>query len=177
MTSRISRLSRVSQACTFRPAELKGIGLDSENLDLRKYFGRPEELERELRRFGMVWVLGGNAFLLMRAMRQGGFSEVIVELLRNDHIAYGGFGAGAVAATPHLRGLELMDDPSQLADQYQNQVVWDGLGLVDFSIVPHYDSDHTESYLAALTVSFIVNLLISTFGRDSTIPVVVNTSP
>lgn len=80
----------------------------------------------------MVWVLGGNAFLLMRAMRQGGFSEVIVELLRNDHIAYGGFGAGAVAATPHLRGLELMDDPSQLADQYQNQVVWDGLGLVDF---------------------------------------------
>lgn len=28
----------------------------------------------------MVWVLGGNAFLLMRAMRQGGFSEVIVEL-------------------------------------------------------------------------------------------------
>lgn len=70
-----------------------------------------------------------------------------------------------------------MDDPSQLADQYQNQVVWDGLGLVDFSIVPHYDSDHTESYLAALTVSFIVNLLISTFGRDSTIPVVVNTSP
>lgn len=147
---------RQYEANVYSPsAELKGIGLDSENLDLRKYFGRPEELERELRRFGMVWVLGGNAFLLMRAMQQSGFSDVIVELLRNDQIAYGGFSAGAVVATPHLRGLELMDDPSQLADQYQNQVVWDGLGLVEFSIVPHCDSDHTESHLAALTVSFM----------------------
>lgn len=147
---------RQYEANIYSPStEFNSIGLDSEDLDLRKYFGRPEDLARELRRFGMVWVLGGNAFLLMRAMRQSGFSNVIVELLRNDQIAYGGFSAGAVVAAPHLRGLELMDDPSQLADHYEHEVVWDGLGLVDFAIVPHCDSDHAESHLAAFSVAFM----------------------
>lgn len=56
---------------------------------------------------------------------------------------------------PLICGLELMDDPSRLSDQYENDVVWDGLGFVKFSIVPHCYSDHPESHLATLTAAFM----------------------
>ncbi|MCS3509308.1 peptidase E [Achromobacter sp. JUb104] len=136
-------------------AEFNTLGLEAQELDLREYFGRQDDLAQDLRKFGLVWVLGGNAFLLVRAMRQSGFTTVIRELLRRDQVAYGGFSAGAIAATPHLRGVDLMDDPSQLADRYDREIVWDGLGLVDFSIVPHFASDHPESHLADQAVAFM----------------------
>ncbi|MBL8555996.1 MAG: hypothetical protein JNL41_17095, partial [Phenylobacterium sp.] len=47
-------------------------GLDAYDLDLRAYFGRPRDLLAELERTRLVWAVGGNAFLLRRAMRQSG---------------------------------------------------------------------------------------------------------
>lgn len=41
---------------------------------------------------------------------------------------------------PTLQGLELVDDV-----QAVHEPIWDGLGLVKFSIAPHYRSDHPES--------------------------------
>lgn len=136
-------------------AEFLSLGLRSQDLDLRHYFGNPQGLRNALRGCGLVWVLGGNAFLLMRALRQSGFPEVIREMLAADTIAYGGFSAGAVVATPTLRGIDRMDDPMQLADGYPEDVVWEGMGLVDFSIVPHYRSDHPEADAAEKAVAFM----------------------
>lgn len=34
-----------------------------------------ESLEAKLKEFGLVWAVGGNTFLLRRAMRQSGFDE------------------------------------------------------------------------------------------------------
>lgn len=48
-----------------------------------------------------------------------------------------------------------MDDSTQLADQYENEMVWDGLELVEFSTLPHCDSNHTESPSATLTGAFM----------------------
>lgn len=64
-------------------------------------------------------------------------------------LIYGGWSAGAVVAGPTLRGIEIMDDPYIVAESYQIEPVWDGLGLVDFSIVPHFESDHPEAEAAA----------------------------
>ncbi|MFA1677438.1 Type 1 glutamine amidotransferase-like domain-containing protein [Rhizobium mongolense] len=91
----------------------------------------------------------------MRALHQSGFPDVISNLLVRDDIAYGGFSAGAIVATPTLRGIELMDDPSQLAEGYESEVCWAGMGLVDFSIVPHYRSDHQEAEVAEAAVSYM----------------------
>ena len=41
---------------------------------------------------------------------------------------------------PTLRGLELVDEIGAVPEP-----VWDGLGFVDFSIAPHYRSDHPEA--------------------------------
>lgn len=135
--------------------EFAALGLATSDLDLRRYFGNSERLRGELEKFGLVWVIGGNAFLLMRALSQSGFSELIREMLIRDEIAYGGFSAGSVVATPTLRGIELMDDPLQLAHGYNPEPCWAGMGLVDFSIVPHYRSEHHEAEAAEAAVSYM----------------------
>lgn len=136
-------------------SEFAALGLHTQDLDLRHYFGNKQGLKNALRGCGLIWVLGGNAFLLMRAFRQSGFAEIVFDMLAADEIAYGGFSAGAVVATPTLHGIDLMDEPTQLAQGYSPEVVWDGMGLVDFSIVPHYRSDHPEAEAAEKTVAYM----------------------
>lgn len=132
--------------------ELASLGIETEELDLRRFFGDPEGLREVLRAFDLVWVLGGNAFILRRAMKQSGFDDVITAMLDHDEIVYGGFSAGAVLAAPTLRGIELMDDPTEVPPGYDPEPVWDGLGLIDFSIVPHFRSPHPESASAERAV-------------------------
>ena len=68
----------------------ESLGFSTENLDLRKYFGKREILKKHLSQFGLVWVLGGNTFVLKRAYEQSGFDFVIKEMLFSDKIVYGG---------------------------------------------------------------------------------------
>jgi dipeptidase E len=136
-------------------AEFKGLGLLPEELDLRAYFGDPGSLRQRLKAFDLVWVMGGNSFVLRRAMRQSGFDTIIRELLEADAITYGGYAAGAVVAGPSLRGLELMDDPWELPEGYDEPLIWHGLGLTPFTIVPHYLSRHPEAASAEKVVSYM----------------------
>jgi dipeptidase E len=129
-------------------AELALLGIRGEPLDLRDYFGRPQALRRHLGQFDLVWVTGGNAFVLRRAMQLSGFDDIIVDLLDADTIVYGGFSAGAVVAAPSLEGIHLIDDPAELPAGYSGEVVWDGLGLIDHAIVPHFRSPHPETHAA-----------------------------
>jgi dipeptidase E len=133
-------------------AELASLGIATTPLDLRRYFGRAEALAAELSNYDLVWAVGGNAFVLRRAMKQSGFDDVITRMLDNDEIVYGGFSAGAVVAAPTLAGLQLMDDPADVPPGYDAEPVWDGLGLIDHSIVPHYRSPHPESAAAERAV-------------------------
>lgn len=136
-------------------AEFHSLGLDAQELDLRAYFGDPDSLRQRLAVFDLVWVMGGNSFVLRRAMRASGFDTVIRELLEADAIAYGGYAAGAVVAGPSLRGHELMDDPWELPEGYDDPLIWHGLGLTPFAIVPHFRSRHPEAASAEKVVSYM----------------------
>jgi dipeptidase E len=85
-------------------------------------------------------------------MKQSGFDDVITRMLDNDEIVYGGFSAGAVVAAPTLAGLQLMDDADDVPPGYEPEPAWDGLGLIDHSIVPHYRSPHPETAAAERAV-------------------------
>ena len=135
-------------------AFFKALGLETERLDLRNYFDDNGGLKTRLLEYGLIWVPGGNSFLLRRAMKQSGFDELIVELLAKNQIVYGGFSAGACMLSPTLRGVDLCDDPSIIAEGYDSEIIWDGLGLVDFSIAPHYKSDHPESAIIDRVVEY-----------------------
>lgn len=124
---------------------LAALGLQPEELDLRQYFGKPDELKAVMKGFGLVWVRGGNVFVLRKAFKQSGFDEIITELLKNDQITYGGYSAGVAVLTPSLRGIELVDLVDEIIKGYDQDVVWDGLGILGYAVAPHYKSDHPES--------------------------------
>jgi dipeptidase E len=138
-------------------AEFADLGIQAEYLDLRSYFNAKALLADTLKRYHLVWVLGGNAFLLMRAMVASAFDRAIRTLLANDAIVYGGFSAGAVVAAPTLRGIELMDEPDRISKGYSPEPIWEGLGLVDFSIVPHFQSNHAETALADAAAKYLTD--------------------
>lgn len=125
-------------------ASLNRIGLNAYEFDLRKYFDDKPLLKNDLDEYGAVWVAGGNSFVLLRAMHQSGFAELAKQRVKDGTLVYGGFSAGAVVATPTLRGIELVDDPVKVPANYDPVTIWQGLNLYDYSIAPHYDSGHHE---------------------------------
>jgi dipeptidase E len=121
--------------------DFKKLNITSEELDLRKYFGKKEKLATDLKKFGLIWAAGGNTFILRSAMKESGFDIILPEILKNNTVVYGGFSAGACVVTPSLRGIELVDDATEIPLEYPTEVIWEGIGLVDFHIIPHYESD------------------------------------
>jgi dipeptidase E len=134
---------------------LSSLGIVAENLDLRAYFGDADGLRKRLETFDLVWVMGGNSFILRRAMKQSRFDRVIGDMLADDAIIYGGDGAGAMVAGPNLRGFELVDDPWDVPESYDESLVWAGLRLTPFTIVPHFRSNHSESAAAEKLVNYL----------------------
>lgn len=127
--------------------ELKKIGITAAELDLRNYFGRSLDLEKELEQFDAVWIPGGNSFLLRHAMRESGFDTIIKNLLQEDKIVYAGYSAGIVVLCETLKGIEIVDDIKYVKEIFNAEPVWDGLGILPYSIAPHYKSNHPESEL------------------------------
>ena len=152
---------------------LAGLGLEAEALDLRDFFGRPDSLADEMARFGMLWVIGGNTFVLRRAMRQSGLDRFLIDNRDNDEFVYAGYSAGCCVLAPTLRGIDLVDDPLVVPEGYDMEIVWEGLSLVDYCIAPHYRSDMEESSLIEKAVQyFIDNKMLFKALRDGEVIVV-----
>ena len=140
---------------------LNDLGFEVEELDLRNYFGKEKALEKFLRTKGLVWIDGGNTFLLRRAMKQSGFNNVITKLLKGDSIVYGGFSAAVVVLQKSLHCLDIVDNPNNISDGYNSEIIWDGLGILDYNVSVHYKSDHPESALVDKEVQY---------NKDNNIP-------
>ncbi len=125
--------------------ELQSLGLFPREIDLRGYFGKQNELAKKLNEYGAVYVRGGNTFVLRRAMMQSGFDKFIKEKNIDPNFLYAGYSAGICVLSPTLHGLELVDDPNTVPQGYKSEIIWDGLDIIDYSIAPHYKSDHPES--------------------------------
>jgi dipeptidase E len=123
---------------------LASIGLQAVELDLR--LGDPARVAERLAEHPALWLRGGNAFVLRAALAATGADAAIVELVRGDQLVYAGYSAGPCVAGPTLRGLEAVDDISEVLPTYGCEPVWDGLGLLDRPLVPHVESPgHPES--------------------------------
>jgi dipeptidase E len=119
-------------------------GIAFELFDLKNFFSSPTELGDELKRFTGVWVTGGNTFVLRQAMRLSGFDEAIKELIPTSFL-YSGYSAGICVLAPDLKALQIVDDPKMFPYPAQTEVIWEGLNILDYMILPHYRSDHPES--------------------------------
>lgn len=125
--------------------DLIKLGLDPEEIDLRDFFGKPDALERKMSGFGALWVRGGNTFVLRRAFAQSGFDKWLMSQKDNKELVYAGYSAGVCVLSPSLKGSDITDDPNIVPKGYNPEIIWDGLGLIDFAFAPHYKSDHRES--------------------------------
>lgn len=122
-------------------SEFEKLGFEFTEIDLRNYFVDKSGSKDVLIGKGLVWLGGGNTFLLRRALKDSGLDKIIVSMVKSDMIAYGGSSAGSIIPTPSLHGTEHGDDPSVVERIYGKKVVWDGLGLIQEYIVPHYDGE------------------------------------
>ncbi|WP_406236653.1 Type 1 glutamine amidotransferase-like domain-containing protein [Nocardia sp. NBC_01009] len=127
-------------AVTSDTVPLRKLGYTPETLDLRDYVGRATELERTLAEYPLVWVRGGNTFVLRAQFARSGADLALRKLLAADALVYAGYSAGACIMAPDLHGLDEMDDPAEVAPTCGVEPRWDGMGLVDHRIVPHIDS-------------------------------------
>lgn len=139
--------------------EFEALRFEFEEVDLRGYFHKSRELLSKLSNFGLVWVSGGNTFILRRAMAASGFDKAIRKLLAADKLVYGGSSAGSCVTAKLLRGIDRGDrpHPAVVPKGYPNrEVIWDGLGLVPYMIVPHYQSDWFAK-AADATIEYLKN--------------------
>ncbi|ONM46997.1 Type 1 glutamine amidotransferase-like domain-containing protein [Nocardia donostiensis] len=127
-------------AMTSEMVPLRRLGFSPQEIDLREYIGRATELERTLADFPLIWVRGGNTFVLRAQFARSGADLVIPQLLAADAVVYAGYSAGACLLAPDLHGLETADDPAEVGPACGMAPRWDGLGLIDRPIVPHVDS-------------------------------------
>jgi dipeptidase E len=128
----------------FEVNAMSHLGFEPEEIDLRDFFERPDKIETTLSKYGLLWIRDGNVFILRKAMALSGFDKVIQNILDQD-IVYAGYSAGSCVVGPTLHGIELCDDVDLVPDRYPKETTWEGLGLVDYAIAPHYKSDHPES--------------------------------
>ncbi len=120
--------------------DLEKHGLASEVVDLREY-DEAEHLYEVLKNYDLIWVAGGNTFVIRSEMRRSGFDKIIDKLLEEGKV-YAGESAGAIVAGLTLQGVEVADDPG-LADE----IIWEGLGLTDRIIAPHADNLDFPEYI------------------------------
>ena len=127
---------------------LRSLSLAPEEIDLRDHAGDPAGLRDRLRAFEIVWVRGGNVWVLRHALAASGADRILVELLAADSLVYAGYSAGPCVLAPSLRGLEHCDPVDELERLTGAEPIWDGLGVLDRAFVPHLDSPgHPETEL------------------------------
>jgi dipeptidase E len=132
----IERATSVKEVQNF----FEEMGLTTSEIDLRNYFDDTSGLEELLSKQSCVWVAGGNTFVLRRAMYYSGCDQLLTQLVHDEAVIYAGESAGAILATPGLTGSEFADDPSIVPEGYDEEEIWEGLGLVEYYVVPHYES-------------------------------------
>jgi dipeptidase E len=139
-------LARRERGVAAEMAELSKLGLQPESIDLRHFFGNARGTQDMLGRFDGLWVTGGNVFTLRRAYRYSGLDTALHQIAAaGTPFVHAGYSAGSCVLGSTLDGLQLVDPPQLPAEGYGDEIILEGLGLLPFSIAPHFKSDHPES--------------------------------
>lgn len=139
-------------------ADLSAINLEPKELDLKKYFNKPDELREYVDNYkpGCIFVDGGNIYLLATALHLSGMDEILRQGLANDSYVYAGYSAGAIVASKDL-GIftdsfgRRRGDLVETAVQLYGEVYQKGLGIIDEYVIPHMDR---EDFAAASTKAY-----------------------
>ncbi len=134
---------------------LRALGLAVSMIDLRDYFGQRDALEKRLAELGAIFISGGNVFVLRQAMRLSGLDNLLHDFRKNADFLYAGYSAAGCVLAPDLHAYTIVD-PVDTPYPKQPDVIWEGLGFVDFAFMPHWDSNHPESALIEKEITYCI---------------------
>jgi dipeptidase E len=100
-------------------------------------------------------VYGGDVFYLTRWMRESGLANLLPSL---QETVYVGVSAGSMVTAPVFG--ETYDDPNTPF------VIANGLGLVNFALLPHLDHENHPESSAANVERMAVEVPVSTYAID-----------
>lgn len=131
---------------------LEEVGFDVKVVSLEDYFENYDKLENDFDKCRSFYVIGGNVFALRKAMELSGFDKYLKQKSSIDDILYGGYSAGICVLAKNLGILKLADEP---VNPYNNEdVLEEGIGLLDFLPIPHYKSEYPTGYVINNIVSY-----------------------
>lgn len=135
--------------------DLTDLWIKVEYLNLKDYFQRPDELQKKINTLWWIWIRWGNVFVLRQAMKLSGLDTILQTMEREDFL-YAGYSAWPCIAWLTLSCYDIVDDAS--LDPYEcDNILRDGLWLIDYNIAPHYKSDHHESHLIEQEVQRMID--------------------
>jgi len=125
---------------------LEELGLIVKVVDLKKYFKKSiDELKRVVDSLSGLWVSGGNVFVLRQAMMLSGMDKIVLEKSKDPSFVYGGYSAGCCVLSNSLEPYQVASDASDKPYKEAPDTIWQGVGLIDYAFMPHFDSNHGES--------------------------------
>lgn len=136
--------------------DLRGLGFEVELLDLKEYFGTKHALSEKMKDFDMLWLSGGNVFVLRQAMHLSGLDVLMQESVKRSDLIYGGYSAAGCVLSPSLETYQIVDDPDDFPYDMK-ETIWEGLGLIDLVLLPHHNSNHPESADIAKELEYCVD--------------------
>ncbi|MGA2911533.1 MAG: Type 1 glutamine amidotransferase-like domain-containing protein [Candidatus Levyibacteriota bacterium] len=96
-----------------------------------------EEIKTELSKYDVLYMSGGNTFYLLEKIQTSNSTDVFKDLVNNGTI-YIGTSAGSIITGPDIYPLKDMDNIKKAP----NIKGYEGLGLVNFVIFPHWGNEH-----------------------------------
>ena len=96
--------------------------------------------------YSTVLVCGGNTFKLLKYAQTSNFKEEVIKLL-NNHGLYIGTSAGSIIVTPTIAIAGEVEPDENLV----NLTNLEGMNLVDFEVLPHYDPEQDSQIQAYKT--------------------------
>lgn len=106
------------------------------------------EIEEKLKNIDIVFVAGGNHLYLLDQVIKTGFDQILLEKSKKDLI-YIGSSAGSVIMGKRVDVIATKEELS-----YFLKLKSDGIGLVDFTIVPHWGRPKYQQFYLELFEKF-----------------------
>lgn len=103
------------------------------------------DFESYLRSFEFIFVSGGNVWLLTYWLQKTGTRDMLKQLIEAGKVVYGGESAGAVVCFNDIEILGIADKKEKAPAQ-----VTQGLGVIDFVPIPHWDVEEFHEILEKL---------------------------
>jgi len=105
-------------------------------IDLRKFVNDEMSLSEIMKSVDIIWVGGGNMYYLRYLLQITKADKIIKKLVTSGKV-YCGWSAGGCVVGPTLLDGENMDDISKAPE-----LIYDGINLVDFVMIPHIDNEY-----------------------------------